>query len=173
MLAHDRELETAVKFVTDAGESPLRQLEALSWFERSLNNMYMHDYKATAIAFQKCIELNNWSHGLYWYICGAAYVELYRQNKVRDPATAQKYAIEAKEFFDKVVPNIGKKKFMGRQLPFDLFVNRKIQKWEARAKEWNCDFMDAIGVSPLEEMIFFWNGAKRSKLVYPLSQKLY
>jgi len=164
MLAADRELETAIKFVTDAGESPLRQLEALSWFERSLNNMYMHDYKATSIAFQKCIELNNWSHALYWYICGSAYVELYRRAKISDPEAAQKYATETKALFDKVAPNIGKKRFMGRQLPFDIFVNRKLQKWEARAKEWNCDFIDAIGVSPLEEMIYFWNGAKRSRI---------
>jgi hypothetical protein len=66
MLAADRELEKAVELVTAAGVSPLKQLEALSWFERSLNNMYMHDYKAISISFQKCIELNNWSHALYW-----------------------------------------------------------------------------------------------------------
>jgi hypothetical protein len=40
MLAGERELEKAVQFVAAAGESPLRQLEALSWFESSLNNMY-------------------------------------------------------------------------------------------------------------------------------------
>jgi hypothetical protein len=164
MMAADRQLEMAVKFVTDAGESPLRQLEALSWFERSLNNMYMHDYKATSFAFQKGIEFNNWSHALYWYICGSAYIELYRRSKVSDPEAAQKYATEAKALFDNVAPNIGKKKFMGRQLPFDIFVNRKLQKWEARSKEWDCDFIDAIGVSPLEEMIYFWNGAKRSRV---------
>jgi hypothetical protein len=164
MLAGERELEKAVKFVAAAGESPLRQLEALSWFETSLNNMYMHDYEATAAAFQKCIELNNWSHALYWYICGASYVELYRRTKAVDPEAAQKYATQAKEFFQKVLPNIGKKRFMGRQLPFDIFVNRKLQKWEARAKEWDCDMIDAVGVSPLEEMIYFWNGQKRMRI---------
>ncbi|KAH7414367.1 outer membrane protein Iml2/Tetratricopeptide repeat protein 39 [Phaeosphaeria sp. MPI-PUGE-AT-0046c] len=163
MMAADRELEGAVTLINEAGESPLRQLEALSWFERSLNNMYMHHYEGTRGAFEKCIELNNWSHALYWYICGSAYVELYRHNKTTDPTVAAKYATEAKELFEKVLPNIGKKRFMGRQLPFDVFVNRKLQKWEARAKEWNCDMIDAIGVSPLEEMIYFWNGAKRMR----------
>ncbi|KAL5120280.1 Mitochondrial outer membrane protein iml2 [Pleosporales sp. CAS-2024a] len=164
MAAADRELETAVNIIKTAGQSPLRQLEALSWFESSLDNMYMHDYEATAVAFQKCVELNNWSHGLYWYICGAAYVELYRTNKTSDPDAASKYAAEAKNFFGKVRPNIGKKRFMGRQLPFDMFVNRKLEKWEARAKEWNCDLIDAVGVSPLEEMIYFWNGTKRMQV---------
>jgi hypothetical protein len=126
--------------------------------------MYMHHYEGTAHAFQKCVELNNWSHALYWYIAGAAYVELYRRNKLTDPEAATKYAAEAKEFFQKVLPNIGKKRFMGRQLPFDIFVNRKLQKWEARAKDWNCDMIDAVGVSPLEEMIYFWNGTKRMQV---------
>jgi len=123
----------------------------------------MHDYKAISVSFQKCIELNNWSHALYWYICGTAYVELYRRNMTTDPLAAAKYKEEAAELFQKVLPNIGKKRFMGRQLPFDIFVNRKLQKWEARAKEWNCDMIDAVGVSPLEEMIYFWNGGKRMR----------
>lgn len=83
-----------------------------------------------------------------------------------DPLAAAKYKEEAAELFQKVLPNIGKKRFMGRQLPFDIFVNRKLQKWEARAKEWNCDMIDAVGVSPLEEMIYFWNGGKREYSQY-------
>lgn len=164
MLAVEKELEESIKFVEAAGESPLKQLEALGWFERSLNNMYIHDYEKTAFAFQKCISLNNWSHGLYYFISGAAYVELYRRYKITDASQAKQHATEAEKFFRQVVPNTGKKKFMARQLPFDVFVIRKIQKWEARAQEWNCDFIDAIGVSPLEEMIYFWNGYKRMRV---------
>lgn len=66
MLASEKQLEKAVQFIADAGESKLKQLEALSWFERSLNNMYMHDYQAAADGFEKCITLNNWSHALYY-----------------------------------------------------------------------------------------------------------
>ncbi|KAJ4359061.1 Mitochondrial outer membrane protein iml2 [Ascochyta clinopodiicola] len=163
MMSREKDLEGGVQFLEDIGKSPFKQLEALSWFERSLDLMYMHDYKKTSTAFQTCITLNNWSHGLYHYICGASYVELYRRAKISDPSAAKAYADQADEYFKQVMPNIGKKKFMGRQLPFDTFVSRKISRWEARAKEWNCSFIDAIGVSPIEEMIYFWNGYKRMR----------
>jgi hypothetical protein len=163
MLASEKQLEKAVQFMADARESKLKQLEALSWFERSLNNMYMHDYEAAAAGFEKCVTLNNWSHGLYYHIIAASYVELYRRNKTTNPIEAKKYGEKAEEYMKKVIPNTGKKKFMARQLPFDVFVSRKIQKWEARAKEWKCDLVDAVGVSPLEEMIYFWNGYKRMR----------
>lgn len=163
MLSSEKQLEKAVEFVAKAGESPLKQLEALGWFERSLNTMFMHDYDGTSAAFLKCITLNNWSHGLYYFICGASHVELYRRNKTSNPSAAKEYAAKAENFFKKVAPNTGKKKFMARQLPFDVFVNRKIQKWEARAKEWNCAFIDAVGVSPVEEMIYFWSGYRRMR----------
>jgi hypothetical protein len=98
---------------------------------------------------------------LYYYIAGSSHVALYRQSIVTDPKKAKEHALKAAEYIRKAPPLAGKKRFMARQLPFDVFVTRKIAKWEARAKEWNVELVDAIGVDPIEEMIFFWNGHSR------------
>lgn len=161
MQAANRHLTTAISILEKSTKSPLRQVEALEMFEMSLDAMYMHDYALCAQSFINCVELNNWSHALYYYIAGAAEVELYRKYRASHPTEAAAYAERATEFFQIAPKHAGKKKFMARQLPFDVFVTRKIQKWESRAREWSVPFIDAVGVSPVEEMIFLWNGYKR------------
>lgn len=159
--AANRHLSKAIAMLEGSTKSPLKQVEALEMFEKSLDAMYMHDYALCAKSFTTCVGLNNWSHALYYYIAGAANLELYRQHKTSNTKAADLYAKKATELL-KLAPNhAGKKKFMARQLPFDVFVTRKVQKWEARATEWKTPFIDAVGVSPVEEMIFFWNGYKR------------
>ena len=161
MQASNRHLSTAISLLEGSTKSPLKQVEALEMFEKSLNAMYIHDYTLCAKSFIACVSLNNWSHALYYYIAGAANVELYRHAKSSDPKSAPTYAKKATELLKLAPKHAGKKKFMARQLPFDVFVTRKIQKWESRAQQWRVPFIDAIGVSPVEEMIFFWNGYKR------------
>ena len=162
MAATKKRLDVAIDILSAAPRSQLKQVEALSMFEKSLNAMYSHRYQLCCEAFLECVRLNDWSHALYKYIAGSAQVELYRQAKIaNNEALAAEHASLATELIHSVREHAGKKKFLSRPLPFDAFVVRKLDKWEARAKEWGVPFIDAIGVSPLEEMIYLWNGTKR------------
>lgn len=161
MHAANRDLSAAMALLSRPTKSPLKQIEALDMFEKSLNAMYMHDYGLCSTSFLNCIALNNWSHALYYYIAGAAHVQQYRSLKTKSPESAAIHAKKAIELLKEAPKHSGKKKFMARQLPFDGFVLRKINKWEQRAHERNIELIDAIGVSPIEEMIYLWNGHKR------------
>ncbi|KIW06731.1 uncharacterized protein PV09_02425 [Verruconis gallopava] len=161
MLSSNKELEKAIQLLEETPDANLKQVRALQTFEKSLSFMSSHQYEPCSEGFQKCVKLNNWSHGLYYFVAGAAYVEQYREMKDVDVEKASTAKEKAEELLRKVPEHIGKRKMMGRQLPFDAFVSRKLQKWEQRATDWHCDLVDAVGVSPLEEMIYFWNGYKR------------
>ncbi|GAD96590.1 conserved hypothetical protein [Paecilomyces variotii No. 5] len=157
----NKNLEEAVKMLSEGERSPLKQVEALRVFERSLNSMYLHKYELCSQSFLECVELNSWSRSLYYYIAGSAHVVLYRHTLKSDPSLAAKHAETATELLRKAPTQAGKKRFLARQLPFDVFVTRKIAKWESRAKEWGVPLVDAVGVDPIEEMNFFWNGFGR------------
>ncbi|KAK3725143.1 Mitochondrial outer membrane protein iml2 [Vermiconidia calcicola] len=161
MLARGRKLEEAVDRLATGPKSSLKQVEALGLFEMSLSCMYLHRYEDCAESFMKCVGMNNWGHALYYYIAGICYIELYRIHKTSDPAKAKEYAAKADKHLHEVPLQTGKKRLMAKQLPFDVFVGRKIQKWDARAKSQGCSFVDAVGVSPVVEMTYFWSGFMR------------
>ncbi|KAJ5630835.1 Inclusion body clearance protein iml2 [Penicillium longicatenatum] len=157
----NKNLDGAMELLANSKKSPLKQVEALCVFEKSLNALFLHDYSACTSAFIECSDLNSWSRSLYYYIAGSCQVLLYRQCRKTDPKKAEEHAQNAIKYIREAPSYAGKKKFMARQLPFDVFVSRKVAKWEARAKEWGVSLVDAIGVDPVEEMIFFWNGHSR------------
>lgn len=170
MLAAKRRIDEAVPILSQKLDSPLKQVNALAVFERALQSMYSHRFELCSDSFIECIKLNSWSHALYFYLAGAAQVELYRiAIKEKDAEGTKKAAEKAQSYFGQVHENAGKRKFMAKQLPFEVFCMRKLDKWNARAKEWNVPMIEAIGPSPVEEMIYHWNGLK--KMSPPMLQK--
>ncbi|KAJ5684604.1 uncharacterized protein N7477_000949 [Penicillium maclennaniae] len=144
MRGANKDLEGALEILSSSNKSPLKQVEALCTFEKSLNALFLHKYDVCCDAFIEPVT----SH-----FTADALSQILKQ--------AEKHAATAAEYIRKAPSHAGKKKFMARQLPFDVFVTRKIAKWEARAKAWNVPLVNAIGVDPVEEMIFFWNGHSR------------
>ncbi|KAL9056889.1 MAG: hypothetical protein Q9162_002660 [Coniocarpon cinnabarinum] len=95
MCSAERDLETSITMLGD-GNGPLgeladdedepadptnsvsRQIKAIRHFDRSMDCLYLHAYDLCSKSFQACIDLNNWSHSLYYYISACTEIEQYR-----------------------------------------------------------------------------------------------
>ncbi|KAM0344902.1 hypothetical protein ACHAPU_007035 [Fusarium lateritium] len=162
LYSNERDIAKAVDVLTSGDESKMKQVTALNNFELSLNSIALQDWTLMRDSFLRCVELNDWSHALYFYMAGIASVELYRDAVAAgDADEARRHKVKAEESLRKAPGVAGKKRFMARQLPFEVFVQRKIQKWEDRAKSLSVDLADAIGPSPALEMSYMWNTNKR------------
>lgn len=162
MAAARRDINEALELLGKAGKSDMKQLQALQVFEKSLNAQNSHRYELCAASFLDCVELNAWSQALYYFIAGAAFLQKSRDLAAEgDTKGAEKFEKSAEENIKKAPSFVGKKKMMGRQLPFDVFVQRKVNKWTAHSQAWGCSMLDAVGVPPIEESVFLWNGYKK------------
>ncbi len=179
-LGNDRHLADAMALLRAGGASRIRQVNALHAFELALDALCCGDWPLTRDSFLRCQELNDWLHALYLYDAGIAEIEMYRDAFHRAAslagadagsdadaehraalAAAAKHKSAAHDFLHRAPTVAGRKKFMARQMPFEVFTLRKIAQWEERAAALGLDLADAVGVSPAQEMVYLWNGSKR------------
>ena len=161
MEGHNKNLKAALRTLVENAGSHMKQIAIINTFETGLTSMFIHEYQLCAETWATCAELSQWSPTLYAYLSGASYLELYRDHQESDPAAAEVYKQKATEYIQKGPPLAGRQKVMSKELPFDIYIVRKVKKWEERAASWGVDLVDAVGVSPLAEMIYFWNGLKK------------
>ncbi|KAM5342072.1 hypothetical protein ACJ41O_015103 [Fusarium nematophilum] len=159
---NEQDLSKAIEILTTGGESKMKQVAALNNFELSINAMAIQNWPLMRDSFLHCLEVNDWSPALYYYMAGIASLELYRDGvQAGDEDEARRQKAKTEDFFRKAPGVAGKKRFMARQLPFEVFIQRKVQKWEERVKTYGVDLADAIGASPVMEMNYLWNMVKR------------
>lgn len=157
-----RDMKTAVEILTSSEQSKMKQVAAVNNFELSVVSMIRQDWIGMRDNFLRCLEINDWSPSLYYYMAGCASLELYRDALTAgDETEAKLQKTKTDQFFKKAPTVIGKKRLMARQLPLETFLQKKIERWEARAKQHDIDLADAIGPSPAIEMAYMWNGGKR------------
>ncbi|KAI1269036.1 breast cancer protein [Xylariaceae sp. FL1019] len=161
--ANMRDLTGAVHILKN-NNSKMKQVAAINNFELALDVTYIQDWSCARDTYLRCIELNEWSPALYYYMAGSAELENYRNAFYANPrneSQIKQHKKKAEELFRKVPTVAGRKKFMARPLPFEQFVCRKLEKWEDRVKTLGVQLVDAVGISPAQEMVYLWNGIKK------------
>ncbi|KAG9240553.1 outer membrane protein-like protein iml2 [Calycina marina] len=161
---YDRNLSAGIDILKHNADSNMKQIVNINIFELGLSSMCAFEYELCANTWIQCAEMGSWSPCLYAYIIGIAYLEMYRDLRCSEPDRAKEYKDKATDYIRKGPPLVGKQKLMGKELPFDVFIARRLKKWEANATELGVDLVDAIGVSPIAEQAFLWNGFKKQSV---------
>lgn len=162
MHANARRLDLALDVLSDIPPSSMKQIDALAAFETAIDSMFAMRWAPMRDAFVRCLDLNEWSRTLYYFLAGCAEVELYRDAvRAGDAAEAGARKLAAEGWFAKAPGAATKRRLLAKPLPFEVFTLRKLKAWEARAKDLGVDLVDAVGVSPAQEMVYLWSGGRR------------
>ncbi|TWU71231.1 Mitochondrial outer membrane protein iml2 [Metarhizium rileyi] len=160
--ANSKDVQRAIDMLSTGKESAMKQITAVNNFELAINAMILQRWDLMRDTFLRCLDISDWSPGMYYYMAGCASLELYRDaHHSGDVTEARRLKSKTHEYFRKAPQLSGKQRLMARQLPLETFLQRKVQKWEEQARTLNVDLADAIGVSPAIEVCYFWNGQKR------------
>lgn len=179
----DKSIDIMQSFTDDSNNKiQMEQVEALLTFDRGQFYAFVHDYDKAARDFLKMVEVSSWSHAVYYFMAGACYLEKWRMIVVGEIAysdekqkqkdleyyseNADKYLQLAPTYVPGHGVNASKKKGgiggSNKQMPFDKFVLRKTRQIEDRQRKHpELLFIECVGTSLIQELVYFWNGYNR------------
>ncbi|RDA83985.1 hypothetical protein CP532_6955 [Ophiocordyceps camponoti-leonardi (nom. inval.)] len=157
MLAGQRRLSDAIALLRSGPEPKMKQVAALSAFELGVSALAAQDWALARDTFAHCVEISNWSPAMYDYMAGCASLELYRDGG----PDAASHKEQAEKLLRRAPVTAGRKRLLARQLPVEVFLQRRVRGWEARATALGVDLADAVGPSPGMEMCYVWNAQRR------------
>ncbi|PHH70851.1 hypothetical protein CDD80_5684 [Ophiocordyceps camponoti-rufipedis] len=157
MLAGGRQLADAIALLRSGPEPRMKQVAAVSAFELGICALAAQEWQLAHDTFARCVEISGWSPAMYDYMAGCASLELYRDGG----PDAESHKAEAEKLLRRAPSSAGKKRLLARQIPVEVFLQRRVRGWEARASALGVDLVDAVGVSPAVEMCYVWNTPRR------------
>ncbi|OAX38012.1 hypothetical protein K503DRAFT_866467 [Rhizopogon vinicolor AM-OR11-026] len=146
-----QDTEGAIKTLRD-GLKPERkksfpQADTLLTFELAWTLLSHRRYEETAKQFLDITKLNSWSHATYYFIAAGCYFSLKQYDK-------------AQELLDKIPRHLEKRKISGRDMPTEIFIKKKLAFYQRKQVRLGGDekrYVEAIKISPAEEIAIFWN----------------
>lgn len=158
----ERNVGKAIETLTGGQESRMKQVTALNDFELALDAMVAQDWVLMRNSFLRCLENNEWSPAMYYFMAGCASIELYRDAyHAGNTDEARREKAKAEEFLRKAPTVTGGKRLLAKKLPTEVFLQMRVKRWEERAAEFGVELADAVGVSAAIEMAYVWNGSRR------------
>jgi tetratricopeptide (TPR) repeat protein len=123
------------------------QADTLLTFELAWTLLSHRRYEETAKQFLDITRLNSWSHATYYFIAAGCYFSLKDHNR-------------AQNLLDKIPDQLDKRKLSGRDMPTETFIKKKLAFYKRKQARLGGDesrFVEAIRISPAEEIAIFWN----------------
>ncbi|KAG1865241.1 outer membrane protein Iml2/Tetratricopeptide repeat protein 39 [Suillus tomentosus] len=123
------------------------QADTLLTFELAWTLLSHRRYEETAKQFLDITKLNSWSHATYYFIAAGCYFSLKDYNR-------------AQKLLDKISDQLDKRKLSGRDMPTETFIKKKLAFYKTKQARLGGDenrFVEAIRISPAEEIAIFWN----------------
>ncbi|KAG2349961.1 hypothetical protein BDR05DRAFT_994923 [Suillus weaverae] len=148
-MTHDTEgaIETLRDGLKSERKKSFPQADTLLTFELAWTLLSHRRYEETAKQFLDITQLNSWSHATYYFIAAGCYFSL------KDHDRAQK-------LLDKIPGQLDKRKLSGRDMPTEVFIKKKLAFYKRKQARLGGDenrFVEAIKISPAEEIAIFWN----------------